>query len=228
MLPPQARGTAKAYFIFRDLFNRNEIELIRNHICNGGVFIDVGANLGFYTIMGSVFSGEKGLVIAFEPAYETFQYLEKNKSINHLRNVRVFNCGLADREMTSKLWHHPDPSRFSLGATGSDDYEDVRIKTLDQVIIDEGLVRVDVIKIDVEGYEELVLKGAKDTIQSFTPIILFENNPDAIKSSNLTTGGAIELLINLGYSLYRIEESGIYSRNIEKNNFGDYIAIYKK
>jgi FkbM family methyltransferase len=144
-------------------------------IKNGDTVIDAGANIGFFSIkVAHDFPGTK--VCAFEPAPETFETLKKNTK--PYANILCFNVGLGDEVAQRELgiWDEaPEANNFdrlefneSLGKP--DRTQSVGITTIDQFAKD--LPAVNFIKIDAEGYEAKILKGAAETIKKYKPVIV--------------------------------------------------------
>jgi FkbM family methyltransferase len=225
-LPPQKRGLAKFIFAFRENYDLEDIRIIKKFLKPGHVFIDVGANLGFYSVVASELVGANGRVIAFEPAGETFQYLSRTVAQAAHPNILPKKIALSDAERSTKLFHHPDPSRYSLGDMGMGDYEIVETLPLDQVMDDIGIDRVDFIKCDVEGLEEMVFKGAQGLLERFHPGIYFEINLDAIQKAGLKSEGAWSLLAGLGYAFFTVDEAGEVKQISSMPGGGNILALY--
>jgi FkbM family methyltransferase len=133
----------------------------------GGVFYDIGANVGFYSLLASklVFPGR---VYAFEPLAENVQYLRSHIELNHVQNVEVFEvavsdeCGLASFVAeTSRAMGHLEP-----GGSAS-----VRTYTLDALIHENRVAPPNYIKMDIEGAEFRALLGAKECFERFRPTL---------------------------------------------------------
>jgi FkbM family methyltransferase len=145
-------------------------------------FIDVGANIGITaTIAGLLVS--PGLVLALEPVPEAFAYLSENISNSGLTNVQCFNMAAASTEGEVNLVFHPGHNFAAF--VGYDDVLDrytgyaettIRAVSLDQLVQEQGLDHVDFIKIDVEGYELEVLRGATRLLEEFHPVVFLEAN----------------------------------------------------
>jgi FkbM family methyltransferase len=208
-IPPRWRGIAKLIFAYRELYDRELVWLSKN-VRPGSVTVDVGANYGIYSIVAAKAAGASGLVLSFEPAAETFEILEKNIALNHLTNVRLFNCALGDREDDVPLYHHPDASRNSLGAvTGmSGTSETVRMTTLEVVCLKPETTRIDLLKIDVEGAEETTLRGCLPILRLSRPRLIIEINPPRAAAIGLAADGAWRMLLELGYRLHELEANG--------------------
>ncbi len=139
-----------------------ETRLIQRYLKPGMTFVDVGANVGYYTALAAALVGPQGRVFAFEPSVYAFERLQAMASRSQLNQVTATNAGLSDAAGHLKLY---------LGI-GSDNHTptmvphenasatEVRVSTLDQEAERLGIHRIDLIKIDVEGYETKVLAGA--------------------------------------------------------------------
>lgn len=150
-------------------------------------FIDVGSNTGYYALLAC--SKNPGIrAYAFEPASAPFHYLEKNIRINKLGNMTAFPVALSDQPGTLEFFELSNPdhyhSKYNLAGTGTLKEEDVRKQkhesrlvqadTLDRFIEKQKLPVVDLVKLDTEGTEHLVLKGAHHLLSHHKPIIICE------------------------------------------------------
>ena len=210
-LPPQWRGAgATMIFAVRGHYER-ELTYLRHFISPGMVVVDGGANCGIYSVAAGRLAGPSGRVIAFEPGAETFSVLRRNIHLNHLTNVRAYCAALSDKDGTARLYHHKHgPNSFSLALPKNAviDSEEVVTRTLDEVIREEGIDRVGLIKLDVEGAEELALRGAAQVTAHSHPTIIFEVNAAAAKQLSLAPSGAWDLLRTWGYRFFFLTKSG--------------------
>jgi FkbM family methyltransferase len=129
----------------------------------GDLFVDVGANAGSYTVLAGAVAGAR--VVAFEPAPETFRRLQDNVSANRMSDrVDCRNMGLGDKDGTLRLSVGEDCMNHVLSAAEADaPGVDVPVRRLDDVLASGS---PSLIKIDVEGFEDLVLRGAVRTLAS--------------------------------------------------------------
>jgi len=141
-----------------------------------GVFIDIGSHIGKYTIMVANQVKNRGCVVSIEPEKENFNIINKNLKLNHLRNATLLNIALSSKPGIRRL-------NISMHGPGSHSFEKikeskgcrpVKTDTLDNIVKSMNLMSVDLIKIDVEGHELDVLKGAKRTAKLFKPKIIVE------------------------------------------------------
>lgn len=155
---------------FEDHFAR----LCTSFLREDDVALDIGANIGVTAaIISQVLS--LGHVYAFEPAKAGFAALEDNVAANNLTNVRVYNIAISDK---AGNLHFNDASAY--GHISADGAQEVHASTIDVMVGSLALKRVDFIKIDVEGSEWAVLKGAADTIANYQPLIYVEFNSWAL------------------------------------------------
>jgi FkbM family methyltransferase len=143
------------------------------------VFVDIGANVGRYTIKMARQIGNRGKVIAIEADPENYEALVENIRLNKLQNVYAFNVACWDKEEDVKLFIGPMLSKglssIKAEAEVSDKTVTVHGTTLDNILTGLGIKEVDIVKIDVERAEKEVLLGMKDTIANSNKIeILFE------------------------------------------------------
>jgi FkbM family methyltransferase len=206
-LPANWRGFGKFIFAFREHYEP-ELVFLEKILSPGNVFVDAGANFGIYTLVASKLVGETGRVVAIEPTAQSFAMLSQNIALNGLTNTLTLPIALSERTGRAWLYHGPDPVRNSLGKEPSwaGEAEEVLTESLDGVLRKASIEHVDVVKIDVEGAEELVLRGARNTLKTMRPIIIFEINPEASACLSLSAQGASELLKSLGYELLVLDE----------------------
>ncbi len=151
-------------------------------------------------------------MVAVEPGKEAGDLLAENIALNAFQNVTLVRKGLADAAGKATLFHNPvgdDPQAFSLVNDGAaTEAEEVEITTLDALVADLGLPRVDCIKIDVEGAEQRVLAGGMKTISASLPTIIFEMNCPALLSSGGDPAAPWNTLAGLGYQFFRLKWDG--------------------
>lgn len=164
---------------------------------------DVGANLGYYALLASAFAGE---VFAFEPSPRILPTLRRN--LEGVSNATIVDTAAGDRAGTADLFLAPTnligSSSFVEGWTATEETAEVRTTTLDLFCRERGL-RPDWIKIDVEGFEESVLEGARETLASGAPTVAMEVWFHPKKQEHRR---AMERLIAMGYGPLAIESSG--------------------
>ena len=155
-------------------------------------FLDIGVNIGTHSI---VYSKLFKTVLAFEADIYNYNQSKENLMINNIVNVNLFNNALGSSEGFVKTVQHNKHSRGCIYTVSSDNKNDIQQITLDSL----NLNNIDFIKIDVEGNELDVIKGATKTIQRNKPIIEFEYNNLAKTLCNVQYSDIEKYLKNIGY-----------------------------
>lgn len=137
------------------------------------IVIDAGANIGTFSIYAANIATQ-GQIYAFEPTPKTFGILSENISV--YANAKAFNLGLGAKSGEGELVIAESSGSNTMADSGMLDSASVntvgvRITTVDDFVREEGLQRVDFIKMDTEGYEGKILMGAKETIKRFSPVL---------------------------------------------------------
>lgn len=130
--------------------------------------LDIGANIGWYSLNFSNWLGKSGSVISFEPSKRNCDRLLDNARANGFDNIRIEHCALGDREDTVPLFMGADDDcgGFRLTQNTSQLHEMTQMNRLDTLLNSEEKNHVSIIKIDVEGSEPLVIKGGAETFAS--------------------------------------------------------------
>jgi FkbM family methyltransferase len=178
---------------------------------NRPVFYDAGANYGYYSLR---YSSQSNRVFSFEPVRATNAILRQNIEDNHAENIRVFDIGLSDKSGTAEIniynscgnnsiFERAVPSGHSLKKLG---VESVRLASLDDLILAESLPDPDIIKIDVEGAELHVLKGALTAISRSLPTILFEYGATTSSDAGYSREDLLDCIDTSQYNIYGIPD----------------------
>lgn len=168
-------------------------ELVRS----GDVVYDLGANVGFYTLLGARLAGDAGAVYSFEPLPRNLGYLRKHVEMNGFENCSVMDAAVADfdGEMTLEASEAPTTAHLSVGGDLN-----VRVVRLDS-LVERGESRApDVMKIDIEGSEVKALAGAGATIEKYRPRILLATHNRELHEE------CVEFLERRGYRIELLEE----------------------
>jgi FkbM family methyltransferase len=176
---------------------------------SNGVFIDIGANVGFHTLrVARALAKAGGKVISFEPIAGNRCRLINNIALNSLTNVCVEPTGLGDSHELLNVSHaNPSGGNVSLASRGQFT-EEIEITSLDQWAMNHRLERVDTIKLDIEGAETIALKGMTNVLRRFQPVLLLEINPMWMKRLNTSPQELLSLLNQQGYLVFDIRYRG--------------------
>lgn len=147
-------------------------EAILKNLGKGFYILDIGAHVGFYTLLFSDAVGPDGKVVSFEPSLKNFNVLKRHMVINKCENVRLVNKAVSDISGAGFLFEGESSFTNHLGEKGVG----VEITTIDEWCENEGFAP-NLIKIDVEGFEPNVLTGGRMTIQKYSPVVAVAYNP---------------------------------------------------
>jgi len=233
-LPPQWRGGGTTgIFALRHLYER-ELAYLEHLVSPGMVVVDAGANCGIYTMAAARLVGPSGRVLSFEPGSRAFALLKENIAINQFQNVRAYRAALCDKNGKAHLYHDErGQTSFSLGypKNGRAGFEEVTTRTLDSVLEEEGAGQVGLIKLDVEGAEELVLRGVEKLLVHSRPKIILEMNAFATERLELRRTGSWELLKSYDYDFLSLSDAGTPRRLNEPpaaDDITNVIAIHRE
>ncbi|KKD39569.1 FkbM family methyltransferase [Limnoraphis robusta] len=192
------------------------------------VFYDIGANIGFFTVIAARLVGESGQVYAFEPVPENADRIRQNAEINQFSHVTVFEKAVSANPGTAELLlaHHSGGATLSTAGTPPDlrGKMDVELVSIDDLIAQGQIKPPSLVKIDVEGAEIAVLQGMVQTLKQFQPLLIYEvddGNQAAFRAKNQE----IEAFItSAGYDIIPLEAA---YKNIQWN-VGHAIAVPKQ
>ncbi len=175
-------------------------------------FIDVGANIGYFTCLLSKLAGPAGKVLAVEPEPQNLALLEKNVKTNNAANVVIFPCALGASEGSAMLglYKPSNRGRHSLLDASAKTQIQVPVRTLDDLARESGqnVKSWSLVKIDVEGYEPFVLKGAQETLPRIETLVM-EFSPALLTAAGRDPASLLAVLTAHFSTLYRIEASGL-------------------
>ncbi len=184
--------------LLKGSFEPKQTQLFIKTLKKGDYFLDIGANVGYYTVLGSKLVGKNGKVFALEPEKENFELLWKNIELNGCTNVQPKNLAISDRVGKIRF----SSQKYRKGeSTISKSGDFVNTTTLDSYL--KGLKRLDCLKMDIEGAEILALKKASG-LKRFRNLKFFiEYNPQSLKKFG-EPEEIISELETLGFKIQRI------------------------
>jgi len=174
------------------------------------VFYDIGANVGFYSLLASalVFPGK---VYAFEPVVGNVRYIERHLALNKIRNVEVLELAICDQAGTSTFQEEETRAMGHLQAEGN---THVRTTTLDALLEAQLIAPPQYIKMDIEGAELMALRGASECIQRHRPTIFLATHGHEMETA------CRRLLKSWGYELQKLSDERILDR-------GDFLVKFQ-
>jgi len=212
-------------------FESSETKLLLSFAQQDSVIVDVGANIGWYSILLGR-TASSGRVIAFEPIPSTLSFLRKNLALNGIENVEIREFGLSDEEKELVFFFHPHLS----GATSAQNLLDnkdaveirARVRCMDDELQNEP--RIDLLKCDVEGAEIFVLRGGMKTLERTKPVLFIEMLRKWSAKFGYKPDDIIQLLAGIGYDCFAVEEEEVlrrFERMEESTTATNFIFLHR-
>ena len=192
---------------------------IDSAIKDGWIALDLGANIGYFTLL---MAQKCRKVYSFEPSDSAFGLLQKNVKLNKLQDkVTLENKAVGSASSNMKLYHEP------LGSGGNSfvniaggDSEDVECVSLDEYF--KGKEKPDIIKMDVEGWEEDAILGGKEVFKN-AQFILFENNVTLLVARHKKGTEVMDMLKGFGFEIKKIDGGNMNKQDREK--YSSYLSL---
>ena len=200
--------------LFNKGFENSTFEKIRQNVKDGMVVFDIGANIGLYTITLSRLVGEEGIVHAFEPEKKTFEILKYNVQLSNCSNVVLHNYALSDKEesvfLVNPISKNNDIYTYISKKSPKNNCKSVDAITFDQFVKKENINKIDFIKVDIEGAEDLFFTGAINTLSK-------RNNISIV--CELSENYLSRFESNVFHVLHRLNNYGFEIRNYDTNQW---------
>lgn len=177
----------------------------------GDAFVDVGANIGWHTVMGAEAVGPGGSVIAVEPDPDNFELLRVNCIRNELPHVSLHACAVGDHAGIATLHvaerNLGDHRLYAVEGEARRQIE-VPVETVDRLVSRTNL-RVRLVKIDVQGFEARVLRGMTRLVEGCFPAIVMEFWPHGLVQNRDSVFDLMAFIDKFGYAVYRVTPLGL-------------------
>lgn len=196
----------------------------------GDTFIDVGANQGEYSLWAARKVGATGKIIAFEPMQQLFDQLVENIRLNESfqKSIWPVKLGLSDKKGEVILYASDDSNEGTNTIYTTDKFNielgKIQLDTLDEQLDELKIIKVNFLKIDVEGAELQVLNGAINTLKNHRPVLLLEINKDACIAGGYLPEDILSLLKPFNYSFSKIGLRGTLSKVDKMPDFCNILA----
>lgn len=206
-------------------YEPEETKLVKNKINKGDVVIDLGANIGYYTLLFADLVGPSGKVFAFEPEPKSFELLKKNVEINGYKNVTLIPKAIS--QTTGKIRLHVSQDNLGTHSISKIYYVKNNFIDIDSITLDDFVneceKNIDFIKMDIEGAEFDVLKGGVNLLKNSTNLkILTEFAPHMIKDFGSPTE-FLDFFVNNGFKIYDIKNK---NQMIDPKNLSQLLLEY--
>lgn len=208
---PSIKESISKHIIFDGIYEKETYDLLKKILKKDSVFFDIGANVGLFSILASKNLNPSGKTFSFEASPTIFHFLKNNANANNCSNLSIFNNAVYDKSDYEISFFEAPPDKYGMGSlydrAGSNK---VQIKTIsiDDFMESNSIKNVDLIKIDIEGYEKFAFEGAKKLFsRPDAPKIIFEFNDwgETPEKTGTPQGEAQRILRNFGYKTQKLE-----------------------
>lgn len=192
----------------------HESQIFENQLKKDQTVLDLGANIGYYSLLARSKVGPNGKIFSFEPSEENVSLIKKSIAENRFTNIIVVEAAVSDNDGYSELFLSPfyksEHSLFEYNYSSGEhkgNKKKIKLVSIDSFLEKTGDLRVDIIKMDVEGSEKKSLDGMKKTIEFNKRLTLItEFWPQGFVNAGIESKEFLEILISSGFNLYHIDE----------------------
>jgi FkbM family methyltransferase len=191
------------YGIYMSIFEEEESAWVREILRPGMTFVDVGANIGYFSLLASSLVGTMGKVFSFEPSEYAYKKLKQTIKSNNIQNIHAMNSALGDVIETRTLLTQGDNTHSPSFVPSTGVFLNVaQVVTLDDFVTQNGIKVIDLIKIDVEGFEPNVIRGMNKIMSAgMVKRILIEIYDDWLVQNSSSAVMLDSLIRSFGFSL---------------------------
>lgn len=187
-------------------YEKPEIDYLYETLKPGSVFVDVGANIGLFSLNASNIVGLDGKVIAFEAFKPNYIKFNDNIKINNFTNIIAENKAISNQNSTIEILYNESEKNVGMASTYLKNFtskELVECFSLDHYLKEKMINKVDLIKIDIEGGEFNALLGMNRILSELKPKVLIEINQVALENSGHSENEIIELFKKYNYKMLK-------------------------
>lgn len=188
-------------------FEQQEINYLTSVLKKGDIFIDIGSNIGLFSLLASEIVGDTGMILSYEPSPSTFLRLKENIEINHFKNIEARNLGVSNQsgELMLHISQNGHDAWNSFAPSEDNKLEKVvmvPVTTLDKELENINKSQIKAVKIDVEGWEKYVLLGGKRFFKEYQPIVMVEFTEQNTFNAGYSIHEIYDLLELWGYQWF--------------------------
>ncbi len=197
-----------SYSKFKLKNDKAEIDLLTTIIKPGDYILDIGANIGFYAKILSNLTTDKGKVFCFEPDSLNFKYLKRNT--HSINNIILFNKAVSDKEGEIKVYKSKllNVDHRTYPVNNYESIEEIESVSIDELLRMNIIEKVNVIKIDIQGYEMIAFKGMNNLLSNSLDLkIIAEYWPHGFKRAGTSAIEFYDFFNHIGYNFYLIDNN---------------------
>jgi len=199
---------AVQYMLFiDDVYEPHETSLWLNYSKNSSTIIDIGANVGYYSLLAASVN-KAARIISFEPISKTYNRFVENIEMNSYKNITAVRNAVSNKSETIRI-NLGNENNWGMSSINQHDYlsgsyEDIESVTLDEYVKNNCINGVDLIKIDIEGAEFYALLGMRNILEEMSPVIFVEVLEQHLSKQNISVEKVFSFLWDFGYRSYTI------------------------
>ena len=214
------RFSADLWFPSRNIYEEYRLPFLED----GDIAVDVGANIGFTTLLFGQLVGERGEVFAFEPNPKVFSYLQYNVKVNNFKNIELYNyaCGEESAELFLSDFGKKDTGNH---LTKIECKEKVKVVTLDHMLDWKITRNIKLLKVDTEGYEKFVFLGARRILQK-TVCVIFEGLREHYARFGYEMMAIVNILHERGFGVYCYRKADHSFRPLDPEEYSRSSSSY--
>ena len=216
------KEVARRLTYFHPYYDFNSMKFIENYLKPGDYFIDIGANIGIYTLLAASIIGSEGYVDAFEALPTTFERLKENVERNNIKNITLHPVATGEQSKTIQFTKNFDTRNHIINKddmiSNQTDSVNIPCEPIDNCLNNENHYAM--AKIDVEGYELPTVKGAENLLKNSNPPVLLLEINEAFRRYNFSESDIINYLNQKGYemAIYNAKNNSIEFTKYRKNH----------
>lgn len=188
-----------------------ELKFLERNLKSGDTFIDIGANIGIYSLTAASLVKKSGKVIAFEPFTKNHEKLNKHLSINNFKNIIIEKLAISDKAGQITIYINEQEQNCGMASTIEQTYttkENIQAVTLDEYMAGKNIQHIKLIKMDIEGAEFKALQGMQQTLKKYRPILLIELDEQILDRAKIFKDDIINFLKKFNYQMFAICSDG--------------------
>ncbi|TFG52999.1 MAG: FkbM family methyltransferase [Gemmatimonadales bacterium] len=199
-------------------YSREVLRVLGRLLTPGMIVVDAGANIGEISLLAARMVQPEGMVFSFEPVPELASRLRRNASLNRFSGIEVIECGLGEQARQAEMYRpdapfqdgtlHAGLATLYANADRAESVGKISLTTLDAFVHARGLPRIDLLKVDVEGAELPLLRGAAAVLRDFRPWLILEVQEETSRAAGYTQQEILTYLEGFGYRFVRLGRRG--------------------
>lgn len=219
------RGGLNGLSLLMNTYEEDSSFMFREFIDPGSNVIDIGAHIGFYSLIAAEKVGPSGRVFAFEPEIENYKWLKKNVDLNGYQNVKIVTKAVTEKSGSINLWignssgSHSIYQNFSetKGNNSNQNTQIVDTVSIDDFLESQGWPNIQVIKMDVEGAEKLAFEGMQELFKRQEHLkIIFEYNRLTFEENGIDSMAFFKILLDNNFTLFHVSKKNKNALSIDE------------